>query len=152
MTRWRLAFYLVLAYIALVVDVSSGFNLSLVLVVLIVLTLREGRSWALPFGFVSGFVLDCFSPAFLGLNGLLFGAVGYVLGSVSERVYTNRVHLTASIIFLTSFVYLSAYILITSFNSFPTVFVSVILRTAFYNTAIGVLLFYSTYRLCPRTP
>jgi rod shape-determining protein MreD len=152
MTRWNLVFYLILAYLALVIDVSTGFSLSLLLVVLVVLTLREGRSWALPFGFLSGFVLDCFSPRFLGLNGLLFGTIGYLLGSISERVYTNRLHLTASIIFVTSLVYLSAYILVTSFNTFPSIFISVVLKTALYNTAIGIPLFYSTHKLCPKTP
>lgn len=150
MTRWKALTYAVLLYIGLVIDGATGLRVNFLLLALIVFSIRETRSRAVIFGFLLGILLDCLSPRLFGLNALLFTSAGYVLGSVGERVYTNRIHLIAFIIVITSLCYLSIYFLLSSFRTFPSVFVPVIVPTALYNTAIGILLFYSTSRLCPR--
>lgn len=151
MTKWKVIVYPVLTYLGLVIDGTTGLKLNFLLVVLIIFSLREARPWATLFGFVSGLLLDSFSPRLFGLNALLFATIGYLLGSIGERVYTNRVHLIAFTIFVASLFYLFSYIIISSFRTFPSSFFTVILETALYNTIIGILLFYSTYRLCPKT-
>lgn len=152
MTKWKVLFYFILTYVGLAIDGSTGVKVDFLLVVLIVLSLREARTWAVFFGFGAGFLLDCFSPRFFGLNALLFATTAYLLGSIGERVYTNRVHLIASIIFTTSLAYLSVYVFVSSVKTFPSMFSPVILERALYNSIVGILLFYSTSKLCLRTP
>lgn len=152
MIKWKILLYLILTYIGLVIDGSTGLKLNFLLVVLIILSLREARWGVIVFGFASGFLLDCFYPRLFGLNALLFATTGYLLGSIGERIYTNRVHLIAGIIFTTSLAYLSVYTLGSSFRTFPSIIYPTILETAFYNTVIGILLFCSTSKLCLKTP
>jgi len=152
MTKWKILLYGILAYVGLFLDGSTGVRLDFLLVVLIVFSLREARTWAVLFGFGSGFLLDCFSPRFFGLNALLFTAIAYLLGSIGERVYTNRVHLIAAIIFICSFVYLSVHTWVSSWGASPSLFFPMILESALYNAIIGIPLFYSTSKLCLKTP
>ncbi len=152
MTKRKIILYLILIYLGLVMDGSAVLRVNFLLVVLIILALRETRSWAIMFGFVSGILLDCFFYRFFGLNALLFVTIGLLLGSVGERVYTNRIHLIGGIIFTTSLAYLAMYVLVSSFRTFSSVFFPMALETAFYNTLIGIPLFYATSKLCPRTP
>jgi rod shape-determining protein MreD len=152
MTKWKVVLYGILAYVGLFLDGSTGVRLNFLLVVLIVFSLREARTWAVLFGFGSGFLLDCFSPRLLGLNTLLFIATAYLLGSIGERVYTSRVHLIASIVFASSLAYLSVYMWISSWGASPSVVFPIIFESALYNTIVGIPLFYSTSKLCPKAP
>jgi rod shape-determining protein MreD len=151
MRGWKIPFYVVLTYLGLVVHGSVGLRLDFLLLVLVVFALSENRQRAVAFGFLLGFLLDCFSPRLFGLNSLLFVALGYALGSVGEHIYSNRMHLVASLIFVVTLLHVSVYILVSSSATFGSVFFPTVLGAAFYNTVTGIPLFYLTSRLCPRT-
>jgi rod shape-determining protein MreD len=151
MKGWKIPFYLVLTYLGLVVHGSVGLRVDLLVVVLIVFSLSENRQRAVAFGFLLGFLLDCFSPRLFGLNSLLLVTLGYVLGSVGEHIYSNRMHLVGSIIFVVTLLHVSVYILASSSATFGSVFFPAVAGAAFLNTVIGIPLFYVTSRLCQRT-
>jgi len=102
------------------------------------------------FGFIGGFLLDCFSPRYLGAQALIFSIVGFFLSNIANKIDKTKVYAQFLVLFLSSLFYLTLYSLIMSVKSFPEILVLSIIPSTFYTGAAGVLVFQILNRLCQK--
>jgi|GEM_PF-1730493 rod shape-determining protein MreD len=128
-----------------------GVRPDLLLIVLIYLSLAEGRKWGSVSGFAIGFVQDLYqAPDQLGLNALIKVLVGFFLGSLKGRIYLKGLSERWAIVFAVCFAHDLLYYLIYFSFRFPP-FLSTMIRFALpgaiYSATVGSLLFILLDRL-----
>lgn len=134
----RAVFYL-LAYLLLVVQTSptgglltfSGIEPDFMLILVVLHCLEFEKVNSILFAFITGLMVDAFDPAWFGLNALAFVTVGYIVASISERIYKER--LVNRIIFVfTMFFVRDLSIFIIKAGAGPSAILINILESTFY--------------------
>lgn len=103
----RLLKIVLVVYAALLLQVvvlpayfADPFQPDLLIIVIVFLGLREGGWHGGCLAFLVGLIHDCFSGIYLGLSSFSFLAVYLTMREVSDRLYTDNLHLTVIATFL----------------------------------------------------
>jgi len=69
----------------------SSYNITpdLVLIVLVYISLKEGKMWGITAGFISGFIIDLMSGTFLGLLALSYTIACFIVGNFKNAEERN---------------------------------------------------------------
>src|SRR3989304_567894 len=69
----------------------EGAKADLLFAYLIYYSLYRRRQVGMIVGFFSGLFIDLYEPQFLGLNALINTSIGFLIGSIAERLYRERI-------------------------------------------------------------
>lgn len=128
-----------------------------ILLVLVVLTgVLQGKEAAAQKGFFIGLFEDLFLARFLGVNALTKAALGYLTGMVEKEVFKENIVISVMMVWVFSLFHAALYallmILLGRFASLGLDYLGTILPFAFYNAMIAGILFPLMYALLVKGP
>lgn len=128
-----------------------------VLLVLVVLTgVLQGKEEAARKGFFIGLFEDLFLARFIGINALTKATLGFLTGMVEKEVFKENVAISVMMVWVFSLFHAALYallmILLGRFASLGLDYLGTILPFAFYNAMVAVVLFPLMYALLVKGP
>lgn len=118
---------------------------NLLLLVVITLGLVEGSKAGCAAGFTAGLIFDLLGSSPIGPGALVMCIVGYIAGTLQENLFAEGWLLPVTAVFVAGLLAEGAYGLMLSLlgegTSFWRAFVSIILPSAVYGTALAVLFY-----------
>ena len=107
------------------------------MIMLFFLTIKSGKVQSIFYGFFIGFLLDVYSPEYLGLNAFTMSLIAFLLNMVSNRLSLELYGLKVSIAFAACLIHDIIYLLLyTKFDY------TITLRLLFTENLLGEV--YST--------
>lgn len=156
--RSKIIFYTILIFTFVTTQVTIlnfisifGITPNIVLVLIVSISLLEGRIDGGIMGFSAGLCLDSVTGITLGFNALLGMFLGLSLGNINKRFFKENVFLMAFCTFISTILYesaasMSSYIFSRTVDFFST-FKTVILPEALVNSVLGAVIFFILIRI-----
>ena len=123
-----------------------GVKPNLMLIIPVFFGLRDGQMTGAIIGFICGLIEDSFSSGPRGVNALSKTLLGFSVGSLKGGILRDSLTSRAIVIFLATFLneifLFMIFFILDLTDSFLKSFKSVIIISAFYNTALGLFFFY----------
>lgn len=116
----------------------------IVLIVLVYISLSDGKIMGTIFGFSAGWLQDVFAPVTLGLNSLCKSIVGFLVGYTSGGVIEENLIAQGVILFFAAMLHDVLHIFIKSWghlHDYPLKLIREGLPDALYTTAVGLIFF-----------
>lgn len=118
--------------------------------VLLILTsaygFMHGGIYGMLFGFISGLIVDCYSPDYFGINCLIFLFVGFLNGLLTRFFFGDDIRLPMLFIGVSDVIYgvciYSFLFLVRARYDFSFYFLNIIMPEAVYGTIVFLLLYY----------
>ncbi len=119
-----------------------GFVPDVVLLVVVYVAIVGGQVEATLIGFVSGFLLDVYNPAFMGVNGLANAVVGFAVGYSRVGIVAEDLLVQGVVLLVAGLLHDLIYFTFSSISS-PGDILPQLFRygigTAFYTAVTGIL-------------
>ena len=115
-----------------------GAKPDLLFIFLVYTSLFFGRRWGMFVGFTTGLFYDLYEPQYIGLNAMIHTSIGFLIGSLSERLYRER---TLSQFLTLFFASLLANLLLALFLSRSSAFLHRGILGSLYTSFFGIFLF-----------
>ncbi len=123
-----------------------GARMDLVLMTTILLSLLRGARFGAGYGFASGFLQDVLSGQFIGANALTKMSIGYLAGSVQERLFQDNPITPILVVMVGTFVHeLLFWSVLGIFGRtipFTTAFSRLVLPVVMMNSILSPVVFY----------
>lgn len=140
--------YALLMVLAVLVQTSWAHKLSIlgvrpdfVLLVVVCVGIASGQIKATVLGFVSGFLLDVYNPAFMGVNALAYSVVGFAVGYIHESIVAEELTVQGVVVFVAGLMQNLIFFVFSSISN-PWAIIPLFLRfglgSAVYTAAAGV--------------
>lgn len=118
----------------------------IILIVVICMSFISGAEDGILAGFTGGLLKDIFSVHFLGINALVKTSIGYIVGLLRDKIFSQHIML---IVIISTFVFtiindLIVYFLLNALYSdhnFVVIFKKFILNQAVINSLLSPLIF-----------
>lgn len=122
-----------------------GVTPNLIIILIVSISLLEGRIHGSTVGFFTGLCLDAVIGLSLGFQALIGMLLGLLLGNVNKRFFKENIFVMAVCTFVSTILYessiaFSSYIYGVEIDFLPK-FENIILPEAIINSIIGILLF-----------
>ena len=127
----------------------AGMTPDLVLLVLVFIGITGGQIEATIFGFVSGFLLDIYTPESMGVNALANSLVGFAVGYGRIGVVAEDLQVQALILLVAGLLHDLIYFTLESLSDPLNIFYLMVrygLGTAFYTACLGTVLSLLLFR------
>ena len=142
--------HVLLMILALLVQTSwahtlqvSGVRPDFVLLLVVYVGIASGQIEATILGFVSGFLLDVYNPAFMGVNALANAVVGFAVGYSREGIVAEELRVQGLVIFFAGLIQNLIFFAFSSFSN-PGAILPAFFRygigSALYSAIIGIAL------------
>jgi len=147
-----LIFTFVTAQVTLLNNIKIfGVTPNLIIILIVSISLLEGRIHGATVGFITGLCLDAVIGLSLGFQALLGMLLGLMLGNINKRFFKENIFVMTACTFISTILYESAiafssYIYGVAIDFLPK-FENVILPESIINSVIGVLLFLVIVRV-----
>ncbi|MHB8062930.1 MAG: rod shape-determining protein MreD, partial [Ruminiclostridium sp.] len=119
---------------------------NLVIILIVSISLLEGRIHGALVGFFTGLCLDAVISVALGFQALLGMLLGLLLGNINKRFFKENIFVMATCTFISTILFESAstfaYYLYGIKIDFLVSLKTVILPEALVNSALGLILFW----------
>lgn len=150
--RNRIVLYIILIFTFVTAQVTLlngikifGVTPNLIVILIVSISLLEGRIHGATVGFFAGLCLDAVIGLSLGFQALIGMLLGLLLGNINKRFFKENIFVMAICTFISSILYessiaFSSYIYGVEVDFLPK-FQNVILPEAIINSVIGILLF-----------
>lgn len=113
-----------------------------VFVLMIAISIINEDSESVVFAAVTGFLLDLFTGAPVGLNTLLYMYISIAVIVITGRIYIKRIKVVAPVCFIASVIYELVFGILSTLlrngTFYPLAIVSVVLPVALINTVIFI--------------
>ncbi len=113
-----------------------------VFVLMIAISIINEDSESVVFAAVTGFLLDLFTGAPVGLNTLLYMYISIAVIVITGRIYIKRIKVVAPVCFIASVIYELVFGILSTLlrngTFYPQAIVSVVLPVALINTVIFI--------------
>lgn len=140
--------YALLMVLAVLIQTSWAHKLSIlgvrpdfVLLVVVYVGIASGQIEATVLGFVSGFLLDVYNPAFMGVNALAYSVVGFAVGYSREGIVAEELTVQGVVVFVAGLMQNLIFFVFSSISN-PGAIIPSFLRfglgSAVYTAAAGV--------------
>ncbi len=151
--RNRIILYVILIFVFVTTQVTwlnfikiFGVTPNLLIVLIVSISLLEGRIHGAVVGFFAGLCLDAVIGSALGFQALLGMLLGLLLGNINKRFFKENIFIMITITFVSTIIFESvisfaAYLYGLEIDFFIT-FKTLILPEALINSIIGVVLFF----------
>lgn len=108
-------------------------------------SILEGSTPGAVIGLAAGMALDIVSGKVLGFYSLLGMYAGIIAGLASRKLYKDNILVVTTFTFFITFIYETVALLCTGFSGFSvakllSIFRTVILPTALYNSALSIIM------------
>lgn len=131
-----------------------GITPNIIIILIVSISLLEGRIDGGVLGFSAGLCLDAVTGITLGFNALLGMLLGLGLGNINKRFFKENVFLMTFCTFISTILYESAVTLSSFMFSlkvdFFSTFKTVILPEAIVNSVLGGVIFFIIVRINKR--
>jgi rod shape-determining protein MreD len=156
--RNRIVLYIILIFTFVTAQVTLlnsikifGVTPNLIVILIVSISLLEGRIHGATVGFFAGLCLDAVIGLSLGFQALIGMLLGLLLGNINKRFFKENIFVMAICTFISSILYessiaFSSYIYGVEVDFLPK-FQNVILPEAIINSVIGILLFWLIVRI-----
>jgi rod shape-determining protein MreD len=137
--------FILIAFQSLFAEVVAvkGIRLDLAIFILVYVGLTKGPVQGVIFGFLTGFLLDVFTPERLGLGALIKSLIGFAVGNFKEHLFLESSYSKGAIVFLSVILNDLFYHLLSegvTLFAFQTI-LYYSLPSALYTCGVGILLF-----------
>ena len=123
----------------------AGIRPDVVLIVIVYIGIRSGELEATIFGFVTGFLLDVYNPAFMGVNAFSNSVVGFAVGYSRAGIVAENFRAQVLLLLIVSLIHDLLYFGLSSMSN-PMKIVSSVFRygigTAVYTALIGLMVVF----------
>jgi len=123
----------------------GGIVPNFMLLVVVTLALVEGPSWGCVSGFVAGLMFDLIGTGPVGPMALVLSVVGYAAGTLSANLFAEGWLLPLTVLGVASLTVELAYGLVLALvgetSGWWDTFATVMLPSALYNVALGLLVY-----------
>jgi len=120
-----------------------GLRPDFTLLLVVYVGIVSGQVEATILGFVSGFLLDVYNPAFMGVNALSNAVVGFAVGYSREGIVTDELRVLGLVVFIAGLIQNLIFFVFSSFSHLGAIlpaFVRTGIGSALYSAVIGILL------------
>ena len=120
-----------------------GLRPDFTLLLVVYVGIVSGQVEATILGFVSGFLLDVYNPAFMGVNALSNAVVGFAVGYSREGIVTDELSVLGLVVFIAGLIQNLIFFVFSSFSNLSAIlpaFVRTGIGSALYSAVIGILL------------
>lgn len=124
-----------------------GLRPDFTLLLVVYVGIVSGQVEATILGFVSGFLLDVYNPAFMGVNALSNAVVGFAVGYSREGIVTDELRVLGLVVFIAGLIQNLIFFVFSSFSNLGAIlpaFVRTGIGSALYSAVIGILLLLAT--------
>lgn len=115
------------------------------LTLMVVISLMRSPLQSAGMGLVLGLVMDILLGRTIGWNGMLYMAIAFLIASFSDKIYRERIVIRMTFSFAATLLIETMFFLIIfllrGYESFPFLFVRVILPEAVYNGLFAIPLY-----------
>ncbi len=142
--------HVLMMILALLVQTSWAHTLQLfgirpdfVLLVVVYVGIVSGQVEATILGFVSGFLLDVYNPAFMGVNALANAVVGFTVGYSREDIAAEELRVQGLVVFFAGLIQSLIFFVFSSFANLGAIlpaFFRYGIGSALYSAIIGIAL------------
>ncbi len=126
-----------------------GIRFDLAIIILVYLSLTQGPTYGVIFGFLIGLLLDVFTPQTLGWGALVKCLIGFAVGSFKDKLYLESLYSKGGVIFFALISNDLLYYIFTqgvNGSTFRT-WTNYTLPSAFYTALVGMLIFFGLSRV-----
>lgn len=150
--RGRVILYIIIIFIFVTTQVTFlnfvdifGVRPNLIIILIVSISLLEGRNYGAAVGFIAGLCLDSVTGVALGYQALIGMLLGLLLGNINKRFFKENIFVMLICTFISTILFESAIIIVShtiglKINYIET-FESVILPEAVINSLVGSLIF-----------
>ncbi|MBK34286.1 MAG: rod shape-determining protein MreD [Gemmatimonadetes bacterium] len=120
-----------------------GLRPDFTLLLVVYVGIVSGQVEATILGFVSGFLLDVYNPAFMGVNALSNAVIGFAVGYSREGIVTDELRVLGLVVFIAGLIQNLIFFVFSSFSNLGAIlpaFVRTGIGSALYSAVIGILL------------
>lgn len=150
--RNRIILYIILIFVFITTQVTFlnfvrifGITPNLIIILIVSISLLEGRVNGATIGFFAGLCIDAVVGIALGYNALLGMLLGMGLGNINKRFYKENIFVMAICTFISTLLYETALMissnLIYSQAHYMETLKAVILPEAAINMVLGIIIF-----------
>ena len=142
--------HVLLMILALLVQTSWAHTLEIfgvrpdfVLLLVVYVGIVSGQVEATLLGFVSGFLLDVYNPAFMGVNALANAVVGFAVGYSREGIVAEELRVQGLVVFVAGLIQNLIFFGFSFFSNLGAIlpaFFRYGIGSALYSAAIGIIL------------
>ncbi|PYG87289.1 rod shape-determining protein MreD [Ruminiclostridium sufflavum DSM 19573] len=151
--RNKIIFYTILVFTFVMVQVTilnfisiSGVSPNILIILIVSISLLEGRTHGAAVGFSTGLCLDAVIGISLGFNSLLGMLLGFALGNINRRFFKENIFVMAICTFISTILYECAAIAGSYIYGLNISFLSAVKAVAFpeavINSILGAILFF----------
>lgn len=151
--RNKVIFYIILIFTFIILQVTFlnfisifGVTPNLIIILIVSISLLEGRIHGAAVGFSAGLCLDAVIGLALGLQALIGMLLGFALGNINKRFFKENLLVMMICTFASTILYECAMVLGTYFYGVNLdvllTIQTVILPEAVLNSVLGVILFF----------
>ena len=94
-----------------------GLRPDFTLLLVVYVGIVSGQVEATILGFVSGFLLDVYNPAFMGVNALSNAVVGFAVGYSREGIVTDELRVLGLVVFIAGLIQNLIFFVFSSFSN-----------------------------------
>lgn len=150
--RNRVILYIIIIFIFVTTQVTFlnfidifGVRPNLIIILIVSISLLEGRNFGAVVGFIAGLCLDSVAGVALGYQALIGMLLGVLLGNINKRFFKENIFVMLICTFISTILFESAIILVSytiglRINYIETL-KSIILPEAVINSLVGVVIF-----------
>ncbi len=150
--RNKIVLYVILIFIFVTTQVTFlnfisvfGVKPNLAIILIVCISLLEGRTHGAIVGFFTGLCLDAIVGIALGFNALLGMLLGLLLGNINKRFFKENILVMAICTFLSTLLYESAVVFTNYFfnqeANYYSILTEIILPEALFNSILGCAIF-----------
>jgi len=151
--RARVILYAILIFIFVTVQVTFlnfidifGVKPNLIIILIVSISLLEGRKYGSAVGFFAGLCLDSVAGIALGYQTLIGMLLGILLGNINKRFFKENILVMLICTFISTILYESAIVLMSHTVglriNYIEMFKSIVLPEAAINSFVGVFIFF----------